>query len=172
MPRVEPLDTVHARGGGGFAAPYPPAATGHLDLYYAETTLLDKTWQPWGLGTDCVIDALEMVAISLGTTREALVDTPVFSCVINTNSPLQLDIPMAEGLMALAEHGQAIVITPFTLPGAMSPITLAGARALIEEFDRKRTGVLRLRPELDRPANVCAGRRRSDDIEGARLDPS
>jgi trimethylamine--corrinoid protein Co-methyltransferase len=129
MKLVQSLNVIHQEGGGGFEALDRPPATRHLDLYYAQTTLLDKNWQPWGLGTDCVIDALEMVAISLGTTREALIDKPVFSCVINTNSPLQLDIPMAEGLIALAEHGQAIVVTPFTLSGAMSPVTLAGALA-------------------------------------------
>jgi trimethylamine--corrinoid protein Co-methyltransferase len=129
MKLVQSLNIIHQEGGGGFEALDRPAATRHLDLYYAETTLLDKNWQPWGLGTDCVIDALEMVAISLGTHREALVDTPVFTCVINTNSPLQLDIPMAQGLTALAEHGQVAVVTPFTLSGAMSPITLAGALA-------------------------------------------
>ena len=126
---VQSLNVIHQEGGGGFEALDRPAVTRHLDLYYAQTTLLDKNWQPWGLGTDCVIDALEMAAISLGTTREALVGTPVFSCVINTNSPLQLDIPMAQGLMALAEHGQAVIVTPFTLAGAMSPVTLAGALA-------------------------------------------
>jgi len=129
MKVVQSLNVIHQEGGGGFEALDRPSATRHLDLYYAETTLLDKNWQPWGLGAECVLDALEMVAISLGTTREALVDTPVFSCVINTNSPLQLDVPMAQGLMALAEHGQAVVVTPFTLSGAMSPITLAGALA-------------------------------------------
>jgi trimethylamine--corrinoid protein Co-methyltransferase len=126
---VQSLNVIHQEGGGGFEALDRPSATRHLDLYYALATLLDKNWQPWGLGTDCALDALEMVAISLGTTREALVDTPVFTCVINTNSPLQLDVPMAEGLMAMAEHGQAVVVTPFTLAGAMSPVTLAGALA-------------------------------------------
>ncbi|MBW2493214.1 MAG: trimethylamine methyltransferase family protein, partial [Deltaproteobacteria bacterium] len=126
---VQSINVIHQEGGGGFEALDRPATTRHLDLYYAQTTLLDKNWQPWGLGTDCVIDALEMMAISLGTSREALVDRPVFSCVINTNSPLQLDIPMAQGLIALAEHGQAVVVTPFTLAGAMSPVTLAGALA-------------------------------------------
>jgi len=45
------------------------------------------------------------------------------------NSPLQLDEPMAEGLIAMASHGQVNIITPFTLAGAMSPVTLAGALA-------------------------------------------
>jgi trimethylamine--corrinoid protein Co-methyltransferase len=126
---VQGLDILHQEGGGPFEPLDLPADTRHLDLYFAEITLLDKNWQPQGLGTERSIDALEMVAISLGTTREGLIDRPVFTCIINTNSPLQLDIPMAEGLMAYAEHGQCVVVTPFTLAGAMSPVTLAGALA-------------------------------------------
>ena len=55
----------------------------------------------------------------LGTTPDALAGTPVLLGIINTNSPLQLDVPMAEGLIALATHGQVNVITPFTLPGSI-----------------------------------------------------
>ncbi|MGB7206140.1 MAG: trimethylamine methyltransferase family protein, partial [Anderseniella sp.] len=47
--------------------------------------------------------------------------------VINTNSPLQLDIPMLNGLMDFAEWNQVVIITPFTLSGAMAPVTIAGA---------------------------------------------
>lgn len=36
---------------------------------------------------------------------------------------------MADGLIAMAEHGQPVVITPFTLMGAMAPVTLAAALA-------------------------------------------
>jgi trimethylamine--corrinoid protein Co-methyltransferase len=36
---------------------------------------------------------------------------------------------MAEGLVTMAEHGQAVVITPFTLMGAMAPVTIAAALA-------------------------------------------
>jgi trimethylamine--corrinoid protein Co-methyltransferase len=50
--------------------------------------------------------------------------------IINTNTPLTLDIPMAEGLTELALAGQAICITPFTLAGAMAPASLAGALVL------------------------------------------
>src|SRR5258708_15115859 len=37
---------------------------------------------------------------------------------------------MIRGLSVLAEHGQPVVVTPFTLAGAMGPVTLAGALAL------------------------------------------
>ena len=126
---VQSLNILHQEGGGGFEALDLPAESRHLDLYYAQITLLDKNWQPWGLGRGQAMDALHMAAIALGKPLEALSDVPVFSCVVNTNSPLQLDTPMAEGLMTMAEYGQAVIITPFTLSGAMSPVTLAGALA-------------------------------------------
>lgn len=126
---VQSLDILHQEGGGGFEALDLPANTRHLDLYYAQCTLLDKNWQPWGIGREQAMDAIEMAAIMFGKNIDELISFPVFSCVINTNSPLQLDIPMAEGLIAMAEYGQSIIITPFTLSGAMSPVTLAGALA-------------------------------------------
>jgi trimethylamine--corrinoid protein Co-methyltransferase len=49
--------------------------------------------------------------------------------VINTNSPLRLDGPMGDGLIEMASYGQPVVATPFTLAGAMSPVSLAGALA-------------------------------------------
>ena len=126
---VQSLDILHQEGGGGFEALDLPATSRHLDLYYAQCTLLDKNWQPWGIGRGQAMDAIEMAAILFDKTPGELIDTPVFSCVINTNSPLQLDIPMAEGLIAMAEFGQAVIVTPFTLSGAMSPVTIAGALA-------------------------------------------
>ncbi|MEM7292702.1 MAG: trimethylamine methyltransferase family protein [Pseudomonadota bacterium] len=126
---VQSLNILHQEGGGGFEALDLPAATRHLDLYYAQCTLLDKNWVPWTIGSQQAVDALEMAAISFGVQVEALIDRPVFYTIINTNSPLQLDIPMAEGLIKMAEFGQGVAITPFTLAGAMAPVTLAGALA-------------------------------------------
>jgi len=37
---------------------------------------------------------------------------------------------MLQGLTAMAEHGQPVVLTPFTLSGAMAPVTIAGALSL------------------------------------------
>lgn len=126
---VQSLNVLHQEGGGPFEALDLDPRTRHLDLYHAQATLLDKNWQPQGLGAAVALDALDMAAISLGRKREDLIDTCVFTTIINTNSPLQLDIPMAEGLITMAEYGQCNVITPFTLSGAMSPVTLAGALA-------------------------------------------
>lgn len=126
---VQSLNVIHQEGGGGFEPLDLPAETRHLDVAYAEITLMDKNWIPWTMGRAQSMDALNMAAISLGTTLEGLVEHPVFTCIINTNSPLQIDVPMADGLMTMAHFGQAAVVTPFTLAGAMSPVTLAGALA-------------------------------------------
>ena len=127
---VQSLDILHQEGGGGFEAMELPAASRHLDLFYAQCTLLDKNWLPWTMGREQTLDAINMVAISLGDSAEDLIDSPALVGIINTNTPLQLDIPMAEGLITMAEYGQAVAITPFTLAGAMAPVTLAGALAL------------------------------------------
>jgi len=127
---VQSLDILHQDGGGGFEAMDLPAPSRHLDLFYAQCTLLDKNWVPWTMGREQTMDAITMMATSLGKTPQDLIETPALSGIINTNTPLQLDIPMAEGLMTMAEYGQAVAITPFTLAGAMAPVTLAGALAL------------------------------------------
>ena len=49
--------------------------------------------------------------------------------VVNSSSPLRLDAPMLQGMIEFASRNQVVVMTPFTLSGAMAPITLAGAVA-------------------------------------------
>jgi trimethylamine--corrinoid protein Co-methyltransferase len=127
---VQSLNAIHQEGGGPFEPMDLPANNRHLDIYRAQITLMDKNWQTQTLGHARTMDGIEMAAIALGTTPEGLRDRPALLGIINTNSPLQLDIPMAEGLIAMASHGQALAITPFTLAGAMAPVTLAGALAL------------------------------------------
>lgn len=127
---VQGLNVIHQEGGGPFEPLDLPANTRHLDIYHAQIRHLDKSWQTQTLGHARTMDGIEMAAIMLGTTVDGLRDRPVLLGIINTNSPLQLDVPMAEGLIAMAAHGQVNVITPFTLAGAMAPVTLAGALVL------------------------------------------
>ena len=123
---VQSLDIIHQEGGGPFEPIELPPETRHLDLYHAQTRLLDKNWQPIALGGDRARDAINMARIGLEMNAEEFAEKPALFAIINTNSPLQLDIPMAEGLIEMASAGQAVCITPFTLAGAMAPVTLAG----------------------------------------------
>jgi trimethylamine--corrinoid protein Co-methyltransferase len=68
-----------------------------------------------------------MLCLARGLDRAALAREPGLLSVVNTNSPLRVDGPMLQGLMEMARAGQAVVVTPFTLAGAMSPVTIAGS---------------------------------------------
>ena len=137
---VQSLNVLHQEGGGPFEPLDLPANTRHLDIYRAQITLLDKNWQTQTLGHGRTMDGIEMAAISMGTTPDGLKDRPTLLGIINTNSPLQLDVPMAEGLIAMASHGQVLAITPFTLAGAMSPVTVAGA--LVQQHAEALAGIV------------------------------
>ena len=123
------LGVIHQEGGGPLEALDLPAETRHLDLYRTLASLLDKPWQCLAMGRGPVEDAVEVACLTLGVDRDALAREPALMAVVNTNSPLRLDGPMSDGLIAMAEHGQPVVATPFTLAGAMTPATLAGALA-------------------------------------------
>jgi trimethylamine--corrinoid protein Co-methyltransferase len=123
------LDVIHQEAGGPLEATDLPVETRHLDLYELLATTLDKTWQCVGFGRTPVDDAIEVACLARGVTRDTLLREPSVMTVINSNSPLRLDGPMSEGLIEMAIHGQAVVATPFTLAGAMSPATIAGALA-------------------------------------------
>jgi trimethylamine--corrinoid protein Co-methyltransferase len=123
------LEVIHQEGGGPLEPTDLPVTTRHLDMYHALATNLDKTWHCLGFGATVVQDALAIAAISRGVDRERLIAEPSLITIINTNSPLRLDGPMSEGLIEMATWGQPVVATPFTLAGAMTPATLAGAVA-------------------------------------------
>ncbi|MGB1474085.1 MAG: trimethylamine methyltransferase family protein, partial [Candidatus Puniceispirillaceae bacterium] len=74
-----------------------------------------------------VRDAAKMIAIARGMTLEELARSPGCITNVNINSPRKFDTEMAEALITLAGLGQAVVVTPFTLMGAMTPVTFAGA---------------------------------------------
>jgi len=101
----------------------------HLDCLYDKLTLTDKVAHAYSLGKERVEDVMEMVRIAGGLTHEEFDATPRMYTNINSTSPLKHDWPMIDGMMRLARRGQPTIITPFTLAGAMSPITLAGTVA-------------------------------------------
>ncbi|MCB1384803.1 MAG: trimethylamine methyltransferase family protein [Nitratireductor sp.] len=98
----------------------------HLDCLYDKLTLTDKVVHAYSLGTERVEDVMEMVRIAGGLSHEEFAATPRMYTNINSTSPLKHDWPMIDGMLRLARRGQPTVVTPFTLAGAMSPITLAG----------------------------------------------
>ncbi|MEX0305920.1 MAG: trimethylamine methyltransferase family protein [Ruegeria sp.] len=118
-----------------FAGGYPVepvdihASIRHLDVLYDKLTLTDKAMHAYSLGKERVEDVMEMVRIASGLTHDEFEASPRMYTNINSTSPLKHDHPMIDGCLRLARRGQAIVVTPFTLAGAMAPVTMAGAVA-------------------------------------------
>ncbi len=104
-----------------------PPATRHLDAVAAMATLTDRTLYGYALGTVRIRDSLEITRIARQATPAQLLAEPSMTTVVNANSPLQYDGPMLEGVIEMARHNQPVIFTPFTLAGAMAPITVAGA---------------------------------------------
>ena len=126
---VGSLDVIHQEGGGPLEPTDLPVETRHLDMYRSLATLLDKSWQCLAAGRMVVDDAIEVACLTRGIDRDELVRRPSLMTIVNSNSPLRLDGPMSDGLIEMATWGQPVVVTPFTLAGAMTPVTLAGALA-------------------------------------------
>lgn len=99
----------------------------HLECIRDLATLTDKPFHIYSLGKERNVDGIEIARIARGIGHDQLLDEPSVYTIINTNSPLKLDVPMMEGIIQMASHGQAVVVTPFTLSGAMAPVTIAGA---------------------------------------------
>jgi trimethylamine--corrinoid protein Co-methyltransferase len=104
-------------------------STRHLDCIRDKLVLSDKGVHTYALGTERVEDAMELVRIAGGLTHDEFEARPRMYTNINSTSPLKHDWPMLDGAMRLARRGQAVIVTPFTLAGAMAPVTLAGAIA-------------------------------------------
>ena len=119
-----------------FAGGYPVepvdihASIRHLDVLFDKLTLTDKVMHAYSLGKERVEDVMEMVRIAGGLTHAEFEARPHMYTNINSTSPLKHDQPMIDGCLRLVSRGQAVVVTPFTLAGAMAPVTMAGAVAL------------------------------------------
>ncbi|NSX54631.1 trimethylamine methyltransferase family protein [Parasulfitobacter algicola] len=101
----------------------------HLDVIFDKLTLTDKAIHGYSLGKERIEDIMEMVRIAGGLTQEEFEETPRMFTNINSTSPLKHDIPMLDGWMRCARRNQGLIVTPFTLAGAMAPVTMAGAVA-------------------------------------------
>jgi len=105
----------------------------HLRHYFTtrvQMALTDKFPFLFARGTPQTLDNFEMLRIARGLSEDAFHAGVHAYTIINTNSPRTLDIPMAQGLIDFARAGQLSIVTPFTLMGAMAPITVAGAITL------------------------------------------
>ena len=123
------FNILHLTGGYTVEPIDIPPDIRHLEALRDIYTMTDKPTHSYSLGWGRIRDGIEMCRIARGVDRAQLEREPSLMTIINTSSPLRLDSPMAAGIIEMARAGQIVVLTPFTLAGAMAPVTVAGAVA-------------------------------------------
>jgi trimethylamine--corrinoid protein Co-methyltransferase len=129
MKLCQNFEVIHVLGGATEPQDIPVNVR-HLEVTRAQLMLTDKIPFIFSRGHGQVADNFELIRLAHGISQEEFRARPHTYTIINTNSPLQLDIPMADGIIDFAAAGQVLIITPFTLAGAMAPVTVAGALTL------------------------------------------
>ena len=124
------FNCVHFIGGYPVEPQDIHASVRHLDVLYDKLTLTDKVAHAYCLGQERVEDVMEMVRIAAGLSDAEFEARPHMYTNINSTSPLKHDYPMLDGWMRVARRNQGLVVTPFTLAGAMAPVTMSGAVTL------------------------------------------
>jgi len=124
------FNCIHFAGGYPVEPQDIHASVRHLDVLFDKLTLTDKVPHAYSLGPERVEDVMEMVRIAAGLTHAEFDAAPRLYTNINSTSPLKHDIPMIDGCLRHIRRGQAVIVTPFTLAGAMAPVTMSGAVAL------------------------------------------
>jgi trimethylamine--corrinoid protein Co-methyltransferase len=120
-------DIIHTTGGYPVEPIDIHASVRHLDCLSDLVKLTDKVFHCYSLGRDRNLDGLEIARIGRGISMEQMEREPSLFTVINSSSPLRLDGPMLQGIIEMSSRNQVVIMTPFTLAGAMAPVTIAGA---------------------------------------------
>jgi trimethylamine--corrinoid protein Co-methyltransferase len=115
-----------------------PLDSRHLDMTYALQTLTDKIYMGNVVSGVNALDTIEMSSILFGG-RDVIDKTPVSISLINCNSPLRWDDRMLDAQFEYSAANQAVVLTPFILMGAMSPVTIPAA--LVQQMAEALTGI-------------------------------
>jgi trimethylamine---corrinoid protein Co-methyltransferase len=124
------FNCIHLAGGYSVEPIDVHPSVRHLDCIEELLIQTDKAVHAYSLGAERVEDAMEMVRLAAGLSHSEFDQGARLYTNINSVSPLKHDYPMLDGSMRMARRNQAVIVTPFTLAGAMAPVTMAGAVAL------------------------------------------
>src|SRR5919199_937327 len=129
---------LHNAGGTIVEPNDEPQETRHLDMVYSLLKYSDKTFMGSVTAPENANDTIELASIAFGG-REALAQRPVLIALVNVNSPRLYDTRMLDALLVYAQARQPLIITPFLLAGAMSPVALGGT--LVQQTAEALAGV-------------------------------
>jgi trimethylamine--corrinoid protein Co-methyltransferase len=115
-----------------------PLDSRHLDMTYALQTLTDKVYMGNVVSGVNAADTIAMGSILFGG-RDVIEQAPVSISLINCNSPLRWDDRMLDAQFEYCEAAQPVVLTPFLLMGAMSPVTIPAT--LVQQMAEALSGI-------------------------------
>ncbi len=124
---AQEVDELDSAGGLPCEPSDIPVDSRHLDSVRALLTLTDKPFQGSQSSGIAAADSLVLGEIVFG--GEMLATKACMYTNVNANSPLRWDDRMLDSLLIYADAGQAVVLTPFLLMGAMSPVSLPATLA-------------------------------------------
>jgi trimethylamine--corrinoid protein Co-methyltransferase len=137
--RLSQVFGVLDSAGGVIAEPNDtPLDSRHLDMTYALQTLTDKVYMGNVVSGVNARDTIAMTEILFGS-RQAIEETPAIISLINCNSPLRWDDRMLQAQFEYSAANQPVVLTPFILMGAMSPVTIPAA--LVQQMAEALSGI-------------------------------
>ena len=110
----------------------------HLDMALALQTLTDKIYMGNVVRDSNAEDVLNMAGIVFGG-REKLDTMPVMISLLNCNSPMHWDDRMLDSMRVYALANQPVLLTPFLIMGAMSPVSIPAA--LVQQMAEAFTGI-------------------------------
>ena len=115
---------LHHSGGTVCEPTDVPVHLRHLDMLHAHATLSDKPFMGSVTEPARAQDSVDFCKVLFGAD---FVDrNTVLTSLINVNSPLTFDATMMGALEAYAAAGQACIISPFIVGGAMAPVSVMG----------------------------------------------
>jgi trimethylamine--corrinoid protein Co-methyltransferase len=132
------FDELDSAGGTVVEPNDRPLDSRHLDMVLALQTLSDKPYMGSVTSGPNAADTIRMGEILFGG-REAIERTPVSISLINVNSPLRFDDRMLAAMLEYCKANQAVVITPFLLMGAMSPVSIPAT--LVQQMAEALAGI-------------------------------
>jgi trimethylamine--corrinoid protein Co-methyltransferase len=107
-------------------------------MVFALQTLTDKPYMGSVTSGPNAADTVRMTEMLLGG-RESIEKTPGVISLINVNSPLRFDDRMLAAMFEYVRAGQPVVITPFLLMGAMSPVSIPAS--LVQQMAEGLAGI-------------------------------
>ena len=119
---------LHHSGGTIVEPTDEPVPTRHLDMLFAHIKYNDKAFMGSVMGSENAADSVTMAEMVFG--QEQIRQQPALLSLINVSSPRRYDERMLAAIKVYARARQALLITPFLMAGAMSPVSVAGTLAL------------------------------------------